>query len=193
MRMEQVMKSDNVRSTTSRTRPRTEQVTFEDFQSDPELSEIHRAAQFLDWAAKHMPKRFVPYTWLTKCAYIKPRLPRVDTDEVRLIRLKKMGQIKRVLWETYSRRTVATPKGSEPGVRATVDSDDLAGTDFLRRRQRLANGVVGLQETRAKIDTGTMKDAALKAVVQNTDPVIKQLMQPDMMRRLALPPKRDDD
>lgn len=178
-------------------------VSFEDFEPDSDLTESQRAAQFLDWAARNMPRRNVPYAWITKHAYIKPRLPRPSDPDIDTLRLRKMDQIKRVLWDVYNRRTVASPRpkqgtaGQESGVRATVDDEDMAGTDFLRNKRRVANGIKRLADTRQKMDPSKIRDAGLKAMVTNMDPVIKKLMEPDLLRRLELPPhpksKTDDD
>jgi hypothetical protein len=163
---------------------------FEDFVPDLAMTEVHRAAQFLDWAAQHMPKRFVPFVWIAKNAYAKPRVPRGDSVEVTMIRQKRMDQIKRVLWETYKRRTVPAPRGSEPGVRATYDHDDLAGTDLVRSNRRVINATRRVAETHAVIDPDQMRDERLKELVQSMAPVIKKLTQPDLIRRLELPPGR---
>jgi hypothetical protein len=104
---------------------RTKPLSFEDFTPDTEMSENQRAAQFLDWCARNMPGRFVPYVWITQHAYVKPKLPRLDSEDVNTLRKKRMDSVKKILWSEYHRRTVSSPRDQEPGVRATTDSDDL--------------------------------------------------------------------
>jgi len=197
MRMEIVaMKSANRNPPPAPPPAHRKSVNFEDFIPDRNLSEVQRAAQFLFWAAENMPKRFVPFVWIAKYAYIKPKLPRSDSAEVTLIRQKKMDQIKRVLWTEYKRRTVSAPRNSEPGVRATYDHDDMANTDLVRRRRHVASSIKQMADTHAAIDPEQMNDALAKAMVLDMKPIVKKLNTPDLIRRLELPPhkkKKEDD
>ena len=169
------------------------QLTFEDFAPDQDMNENQRAAQFIDWAARNMPKRFVPYVWITRHAYCKPKTPRIDNDEVNITRRKRMTRISQILWEKYHRRTVSAPRDLEPGVRGTTDSDDLAATDYLRRTKRVANGIKAVEETRSKIDTKLMLNKDMKALVERTDPIMKQLSRANLFEKLKLPPPKPDD
>ena len=196
MRMEsEVMKASSPKLPAAGTprSSRTKPLGFDDFTPDTEMSENQRAAQFLDWCARNLPGRFVPYVWITKHAYVKPKVPRLDNIDVEALRSKRMDSIKKILWSEYHRRTVSAPRDQEPGVRATTDSDDLAGTDYLRRTRRIANGVKAAQETREKIDTNEMHNKDLKALVERTDPIMKQLGKADLLKRLELPPRWPDD
>lgn len=195
------MKASNSRtaSPTGRSKMKSSKstaVTFSNFTPDHSLNEVDRAAQFLDWAALNMPMRFVPYTWVAKHAIIRPRIPGPDSPEVVMIR-KKIGAIKRSLWDRYNRRTVAAPRNQdqEMGIRATVDDDDVAGTDFLQNKRRIHNGIRRLEDTRSKIDPSRMRDHGLKAMVTSMDTVMKKLTQSDLMTRLKELPSRpvDDD
>lgn len=167
---------------------------FEDFSPEPLMTEPERAAAFLDWAADNMPHRIVPYTWLTRAAYAKTSTPRETHPDVGTVRHKLMRRVKDILWKEYERRVVPeTAKNSTAGVRATVDSDDLAATDYLRRVKRIANGTVAAQETRAKIDVAEMNNPQMKALVQRMDPVMKRLGKDNMLKMLELPPPSSDD
>jgi len=189
--MKAASKPRNTEPVRGRSRPAS--ASFSDFVPDHSLNEVDRAAQFLDWAAQHMPMRFVPYTWIAKHAIIRPRVPGPDSPEVVMIR-KKIGAIKRSLWDRYGRRSVAAPRGQELGIRATVDDDDVAGTDFLQNKRRIHNGIRRLEDTRSKIDPGRMRDQGLKAMVTGMDAVMKKLTQPDLMTRLKeLPARKDED
>ena len=168
-------------------------VAFDDFVPDHGMSITHRAAQFLDWCARNMPGRFAPYTWIAKHAHIMPRVPNVNNSDVTAIRKSKMDSIKRILWNEYDRRTVAAPRDQEPGVRATTDADDLTQNSYLRQTKRVASSAKAAQATREKIDTGAMRNKDLKALVERTDPVLKQLAKADLMKRLELPAHNDDD
>jgi hypothetical protein len=171
----------------------TKLLTFDDFKPNPDLSENKRAAEFIDWCARNMPGRFIPYVQICKQAYFKPKVPRIDHDDVVTLRKKRMNSIKDILWKEFHRRTLTAPREQEPGMRATTDSDDLAGTDYLRRTRRIASGVKAASETREKIDTSAMRNVDLKAMVERTDPIMKTLVKADLMKRLELPPRRDDD
>jgi len=178
---------------------RTRSLGFDDFtpaskvQTFEDMNENQRAAQFLDWAARNMPSRFVPYVWITRYAYLKPKTPRLDSDDVNTLRKRRMDSIKKILWNEFHRRTVTSPRDQEPGMRATTDSDDLAGTDYLRRTRRVASGAKAAAETREKIDLDEMRNKDLKAMVERTDPIMKQLGKADLLKRLELPPRRPDD
>lgn len=194
-----LMKGSNPRldSTNSppKARSRARAESFGDFVPDNRMSEPERAAQFLDWCATHMPHRFVPYVWIAKHAYVKNRLPTLNSDDVESLRRNKMDKTRQILWKTYGRRTVPSPKidGQEPGTRATVDSDDLAATDYLRRTRRIASGVKSAAETRAKIDLTEMRNKDLKAMVKRMDPVMEQLGKANIMAKLELPKHEDED
>lgn len=189
------MKVANVRAriaSASAPKSQNRTISFDDFTPDSNLNESQRAAQFLNWAADNMPKRSVPYTWVTKHAYIKTRVPRSTDPDVVTLRTRKMGQIKKVLWDIYSRRTVASTRNEDPGVRATVDSDDVAGTDFYRNKRRVASGIKRMADTRSKMDVDSIRDAGLKKMVENMDPIIKRLTNKDLLKQLELPPAQPD-
>lgn len=196
MRMEnEVMKSNSPKSQTSggNHSSRTKALGFDGFTPDTDMTENQRAAEFLDWAARNMPGRYVPYVWITKHAYVKTKLPKLNSEDVNTLRHKRMDSIKKILWNEYHRRAWPAPRDQEPGVRGTTDSDDLAGTDYLRRTRRVASGAKAAAETREKIDTSSMRNKDLKAMVERTDPIMKQLGKADLLKRLELPPRRDDE
>ncbi|MGH9919814.1 MAG: hypothetical protein ACRD6W_13240 [Nitrososphaerales archaeon] len=168
-------------------------LSFDDFVPDSEMTENQRAAQFLNWSAENLPNRFCPFVWVTKHAYMKSKLPKLNDRDVETLRRGRMDTIKKILWNEYHRRALPAPRDQEPGVRATTDSDDLAGTDYLRRTRRIAAGVKAAAETREHIDTSAMRNKDLRALVQRTDPIMKELVKADLMKRLELPPHRDDE
>jgi hypothetical protein len=168
-------------------------MSFDDFVPDHNMSITHRAAQFLDWCARNMPGRFVPYIWIAKHAHVMPRVPNGNNNYVVEIRKNKMDAIKRILWNDYNRRTVPAPRDQEPGVRATTDDDDLTQNAYLRQTKRVASAAKAAQETRDKIDVDNMHNPDLKALVQRTDPVLKALGKADLMKRLELPAHEEED
>ena len=186
------MKADN------KPQPRkakTKIVTFDDFVPtfSPDLDPVDRAARFLDWAAIHMPRRFVPYGWIAKHANGMRRKCSPESNEVATIR-KKLGAIKRILWNEFGRRTCPAPHDQELGLRASTDDDDIAGTDYLRNKRRIYNGIQRLRDTRSKIDPARMRDPNLKSMVQNMDPILKKLTDDKLMNSLmALPPRSTND
>ena len=165
--------------------------SFDNFVPDKDMNECQRAAAFLDWVAINFPGRFAPYVWICKHAYNKQKLPKITDADVETLR-KRLGRIKEVLWNKYHRRTEPASRGLEPGMRGTTDSDDLAGTAYLRQNRRIANGIKAAAETREKIDINEMHNADLKSMVQRTDPIIKKFMMADLMKKLELPSPSDD-
>ncbi|OPZ39519.1 MAG: hypothetical protein BWY99_01370 [Synergistetes bacterium ADurb.BinA166] len=169
-------------------------IQFSSYVPDPETKDVvERAVQFLDWAAREVPKRFIPYPWIAKVSISMNRVPNVESPEVQLIR-KKIGSIKKVLWDRYNRRAVSAPRTEELGLRATVDDDDMAATDWLRNKRRVHNGIRRLEDTRNKMDVESMRDAGLRESVLGMDPVMKKLTQGNLMDRLKqLPARASDD
>lgn len=193
MRLESEVMASKTSNTSAPRSSRAKGVTFDDFTPDDRMSITHRAAQFIDWCAKNMPGRFVPYTWIAKHAHIMPRVPNGNNNYVHEIRKNKMDTIKRILWSDYNRRTVPAPRDQEPGVRATTDADDLTQNAYLRQTKRVASAAQAAQDTREKIDTSAMRNKDLKALVERVDPVMKQLAKADLMKRLELPAHNDDE
>ena len=56
----EVMRASKVVKTTE-IREASKLLTFDDFKPNPDLSENKRAAEFIDWCARNMPGRFIPY------------------------------------------------------------------------------------------------------------------------------------
>jgi hypothetical protein len=185
--------SRNSSSGSSAPRAARKGVGFDDFTPDQGMSITHRAAQFLDWCAKNMPGRFVPYIWIAQHAHIMPRVPNGNNNYVNEIRKNKMDSIKRILWNEYDRRTVSAPRDQEPGVRATTDADDLTQNAYLRQTKRVASSAKAAQDTRDKIVVEDMRSKDLRALVERTDPILKQLQKADLMKRLQLPEHTEDD
>jgi hypothetical protein len=188
------LESEVMVNKSSNSAPRTgkRSAGFDDFEPDKNMSLNHRAAQFLDWCARTLPGRFVPYTWIAKHMHMLNRLPTSKTKEVLEIRKSKMESIKRILWNDYDRRTVTAPRDQEPAVRATTDADDLTQNAYLRQTKRVASSARAAQDTRDKIVVEDMRNKNLRELVQRTDPVMKSLQRADLMKKLELPEHNDD-
>lgn len=136
-----------------------------------------RVARFLDFAARVVPG--VPIAWNIVLKHIMgyARTPQPDNQEaIRL--MDKAGAARKHLMATYGRGLV-NARGQ--GVRATVDGDDMANTQFRNNMSRLVSAKRSADNTRALIDTKTMKDRTLKAYVEGATPALKSL---DALARL---------
>ena len=173
-------------------------VSFEDFEPDRDMNANHRAAQFLDWCAKNMPERFVPDNYIVMHMQMLKRPPKENMDDVVNFRKGKLDAIKRILWNEYDRRVITVPRaltkqGHKPGIRATTGADDLTKNAFIPQTRRIASATRTAQDTRDKIDVKAMHNQDMRALVERTDPVLKQLVRADLMKRLELPAHSDDD
>lgn len=89
---------------------------------DPEqMSRPHRIANFLDWAAEHYPKQWVPWPYILKAVNNYPRTPREDSQEVVSAR-HTFSSVREILYRLYD-RAVDAQRGL--GVRALTESTDV--------------------------------------------------------------------
>ncbi len=192
------MKGNKGNGAPSTPRLKTKAPSFEDFEPDKHMNANRRAAQFLDWCAKEMPERFVPYSYIVMHMQMLTRPPKDTDKDVLALRQSKMDSIKKILWNEYHRRTISVPRAlikqnHRPGVRATTNADDLTKNAFIPQTRRIASATRTAQDTRDKIDVTEMRSQDMRALVERTDPVLKQLARADLMKRLELPVHSDDE
>ena len=143
-----------------------------------------RAAHFLNWCAGEFPG--VPIAWniVVKAIMGYARTPALDGVETAAM-AGRASAIRAKLMERFGRGLV-NARGQ--GVRATIDDDDLAGTQLRANVRRLASAKASTARTRDLIDTKAMKNRELREWVDGG--VTKALASLDAVERLnkLLPP-----
>jgi hypothetical protein len=163
--------------------PRSANKSIEDFKVDLNQSLVRRAAQVLNWAAKSLPGRPVSYQLLTKIVLALPRTPKEESADVISI-MRKTSKIRDVLMNDYQRGLVSHPGH---GIRATMDTEDLARTQYEKNARRVVSAVTSLDKTRSIINPSDIHDQALRSRVNNIGKAAKILVSNDVLDKLRLP------
>lgn len=141
-----------------------------------------RAADLLNYAAEKKPGAPVAWTHVTK-RVLGGKVQRADGKLVKDM-MGRSSAIRQVLMRDYGRGLENLPG---LGVRATVDSDDLANTQLRRQVKQHEASRQRVLATRSLVKVPEMKDKKLKAWV--TDGLGALLSaHNDRVARLLLPP-----
>lgn len=159
---------------------------LEEWIPDMEQGISSRAASLLDFAAKKLPGQPVPWTIVTKRVLGGARMPSPDSKNV--IDMRHLASSIRVVLERNFHRGLENVAGL--GVRATIDSDDYAQTQLVRRAKRHESSYRRLVEGRQLVDTKTMKNKGLKNWVEGLSPLFSA--HTDRLSKLLLPPAEQD-
>jgi len=126
------------------------------FTVDATVSAPRRLAEFLDEAARVLPRRFVDRRVAARIAFALPRTPSEGSEDV-----KRLGQLagrtKEVLLKEY-RRTFITDRVD--GYRASVDDTDMVVTGHRRARSRVVSSIKSLVAIDSAIDIQKVKGGA---------------------------------
>lgn len=155
---------------------------------DLKMSMTQRIANFLDWAAAHRPKDFIPYNEILKNVQGYSKLPRLDNKEVNVIR-SAMSRVRKVLHEKYNRGLVASVGA---GVRATTDDLDRAKNELTKRARDVVRTSTRFKEVHAAIDSSKIPQTAegqlwSKWIKGGAKELATQFTDPNFAKRL-LPP-----
>jgi len=161
----------------------------------PEMSQTKRVAHFLDWAAKHMPKEFLPYNVVLKAISGYKHLPRLESKEVEFIR-SAITRVRKVLLATYHRGTVTMPG---IGVRATVDDADMVVHDVAKKGQRVTSAMNAFTASVNVVNVAnipkTAEMAPYQKYIRQAKEVVGLFGSQEFLQKL-LPPKtekKEDD
>jgi hypothetical protein len=143
---------------------------------------VARAANLLDFAARKKPELAVPWVVVTKCV-LGGRMPNADSKIV-IDMMRRSSSIRQVLMRDYGRGLENVPA---VGVRATIDSDDLANTQLRRQAKQHEASRQRILQTRSLINPKEMKNRELKQWVEQG---IGGLLSAhnDRLAKLLLPP-----
>jgi hypothetical protein len=164
--------------------------TLDDYKLNPNMDDIERAADFLCWAADQFPGRPVPWRNVTKFAYAKKTLPKEGSEEVEAFRRNRVQRLKQVLFKKYHRALVSH---ASKGVRATTGSEDVAKYDIESKARRLVGATNSLNRSISLVNPKEIQNPDVKARFIRIAQVSRQLVSSDLLKRLELPPKRNDD
>lgn len=144
-------------------------------------------AHYLDWAAKHHPGAFTPWSVVLRVIQQRGSTPRESNQEVQLLR-KRATAVRRTLIAEYQREMENLPG---IGVRATADSLDVIKSRVVAQQARLSSAARSFQATANLVDlseipnnaeTRPVKEWFSQAVVPSLDRLDK------LQKQLALPP-----
>lgn len=151
-------------------------------------SRAQRIAFYLDWCATELPLQYQPFNVIVQAISDYARLPRMDADEVTMVR-RNMGAPRRLLQRTYQ-RDLDVGAG---GARATVSDEDAAGVVLPKKMQRLRSAKNAVVATHSLIDPAAVKDPRIKAyLTKSVRDVIKMIGSDDFDRKL-LPPVSEEE
>lgn len=150
-------------------------------------SRTQRAAYYLDWAAKVMPKHYQPYNVLLTAVMGYTSRRRMDSDEVKSLRASMTG-VRKVLQKKYGR--TLDPAGS--GVRATTDDEDAASVAMPKALGRLRSAKNSVLAVGGIIDPNKIRDPRIKSYFnRSVRDVIKMVGSEDFDRKLLPPAEKE--
>ena len=147
-----------------------------------------RIAHFMDWAARNMPKRLIPYNLITKAINNYRHLPRESSKEVETIK-SAMPRVKKVLLEDYERGFHSKP---HLGARATVDSEDILLTDLATKARRRESLTASMERVADIVDPSSLPATEQGKQLKSFHREVKKtnkLLDESRIKRL-LPPKQ---
>lgn len=121
---------------------------LQQYKTDHNLSLTKRAAHLLDWAAKHIPTKYVPFNLLYKHAMGQKETPQNGNKDVMSLR-KNAGTIRSFLERDYNRELLVQ---SGMGMRATVDSEDVVKNRLPQRTSRFLAAKAALTKTVERVE-----------------------------------------
>lgn len=155
---------------------------------DLSLSQVQRAAHYLDWSAKHHPGTYVPFNVLLRDINGYKHKPQLKSEEVERLR-KNNSAIKKVLWSKYGREVVSLPG---VGIRASTDDADTLTNVVPKRAARLNSARTNFLQTVTNIDPAKVPNTpALKPhkdwLTNEIKSLVKTIGSAEFERKL-LPP-----
>jgi len=118
------------------------------YKTDEKLSLTARAAHLLDWAAKHVPTKYVPFNLLYKHSMGQAQTPQNGNKDVLALR-RRSQTIRQALEREYNRELLVQ---SGMGMRATVDSEDVVKNKLPQRTSRFLAAKAALTKTVERVD-----------------------------------------
>lgn len=159
---------------------------------DPEQSKTRRVSAFLLWAAKNNPYQWIPYNVVVQAVNGYRRLPRMDGEEVNLIKNTMTGA--RRYLQQNGRELVSQPG---LGVRSTVDDADTLKVALPKKIGRLQAAKRAVIATTSIIDPSKIPDTEenrpwKRWLSRSVKAAVRELESP-MFEKKLLPPGSDDE
>jgi hypothetical protein len=164
------------------------------FPLDTGLSKPQRVASLLDWWAEKQRYDFLGYNEITKAVNGYKHMPRMDTEEVAVMR-GLVGRAGKILQKKYKRALV---RHRALGARATFDSVDAIRHKAVERTKKIERDIVALSDLDEIIDlksiTDTPENRPLKQWYQrDVKGILKQVASPEFRARMLPPAQKDDE
>jgi len=145
-----------------------------------------KTAFLLDWAAKNMPGVYIGYAEIVRAIDNRKSLPRLDSPDVKALR-SSIANVRGLLRERYGRELDTAPNS----VRATTGDEDAATVVLPKKLRRLRSAKNAVIATHSLIDPANVKDARIRAYLENdVNAIIKAIGSESFDKRL-LPPSAD--
>lgn len=162
------------------------------FQVDPGDAKSRRITSFLLWAAQKHPYEWLPYNVVVQAINGYRRLPRMDSEEVELVKNCMTGV--RAQLQEHARELVSQPG---IGIRATVDDADTLKVALPTKVKRFNAAKRAVITTASIIDPSAIPDTPenkpwLKWLKTSVKGVIRELESPAFNDKL-LPPSSEEE
>jgi hypothetical protein len=149
--------------------------------SSNEGSLPRKIADFLVWAAKQEPRRFITLPEVVRAVYGVTRGGADQEDSIR----RRFSGVNKILHEEHSCALVNQPGA---GVRATTGDEDTARTALPKRMKRLDSARKAVVATASIIDSRKIADVALRKWVETgARKAVGLLAAPDFERQITMP------
>ena len=174
------------------TRPRvTGSRSLNQYTLKPEMGIRWRLADYLDWARKNFPYRWLLLPDVAKKVLGLPRRPSEDSDLIDRIKNAK-GNAEEIAREHYG-----VPGGIRispgQGIRAMVDHNDAAVNYYPFKARRTGGSLRGMSKARKSIDINQVTDAAAKKLLMETDKLLGYTEQGKFLDKLLLPASKESN
>lgn len=149
--------------------------------SSNEGSLPRKIAEFLAWAARQEPKRFITLPEVVRAVY---GVTRTGADQENSIR-RRLSGVNKILHDEFGVALVTQPR---VGIRATTSDEDTARMALPKRMQRLDSARKAVVATTNIIDSKKIGDAELRRWVElGPRKAVTLLAGADFEKQITLP------
>lgn len=166
------------------TRKRSEiRVVLKGYGVDPNDGIAVRMAKLLNYLAIHMPSIFIPFPWIAKIIFMRPKMPVEAAPDVKKVR-SNQSSARQKLMVMYGRGLVSK---AGFGARATTDQDDAVQTSAELSARRSVFAANRFDETMDMIKPASIRKAKVRERFNELSAGRKVLMSDKVMGRLRSP------
>jgi hypothetical protein len=166
------------------TRKKNGKLDLSGYSTNQELTNVRRAADFLDWFAQRYPEQFVQYNVLYRAIMGFARTPRIDSIDVDRLR-KSLSRTKKLLNANYGRGMIRV---RSLGVRATCGDDDRVNHELPKAFSDLAGKKEAIERIIKDINPRLIVDPKMRSWFTRDARGIIKMMNDENVDIRALPP-----